>query len=345
MGYQLGVDLGSVYTTAALCRRGRAEILPLVDSERVTSDGSTAGAARTALVACAGGSFQLGRVSSDSSPSSEGIVRGFKNSIGSAPIAFDGVKMTAESLAAEVLMQVVEIACESEGEYPDSVAVSYPTYWGPKKIALLGEALRLALVDNAFLVSDAEAVVLGHSADHRIANGTSVLVCDFGAGNFSAAVLLKGLTRWELLAADGHSLDSSRARSNDHEREDSSVLAGCVSSLRQVIRLSKGRSSGVDIVLLVGGNERMSPLALLLSDELSRTVIPWSGGKNLVAIGAALAASDQISGRGQVNTEQITEVFVALKPDVGTSRRTSGRPSSLTSELQNMGWSGLRRTS
>src|SRR5262245_53011481 len=101
MSYQVGVDVGSTFTTAAVVRGGRAEVIKVVP---------------TLL---------------------PGVPRGFLGRVGDdTPVLVGTRPVPAETLVAQLVSQVV-----STIGTPASLAVTHPVTWGPHRVAALRAGL------------------------------------------------------------------------------------------------------------------------------------------------------------------------------------------------------------
>ena len=78
-----------------------------------------------------------------------------------APLILGGVPYSAESLAAKLLRWTVDAVAEREGGPPDAIVLSYPANWGPYKLDLLRQAIRLAL-QPILGTADYEALCASH---------------------------------------------------------------------------------------------------------------------------------------------------------------------------------------
>lgn len=83
------------------------------------------------------------------------MAREFKRRFGDpVPIMVAGTPMSADALTARLLRWVVERVSEQEGGESAAVGVAHPANWGPYKQDLLAQAVRLAGVQHATLVSE-----------------------------------------------------------------------------------------------------------------------------------------------------------------------------------------------
>ncbi len=182
--YALGIDLGTTFTAAAITRGGHAEVVTL---------GSKAAAIPSVVFLKEDGSFLVGeaairRAATDPSR----VAREFKRRIGDpTPILLGRAPYGAEALMARLLRATVDAVTEREGGAPRSIAVSHPANWGPYKLDLLMQAVRMAEVRVDRYLTEPEAAAISWAAAERVAAGTVVAVYDLGGGTFDAAVLRK----------------------------------------------------------------------------------------------------------------------------------------------------------
>src|SRR4029453_16169058 len=71
--------------------------------------------------------------------------------------------------------------------------------WGPYKIELLEQVVRLADLERAELVTEPEAAAISYAASEHVDAGAVVAVYDLGGGTFDAAVLRKTDSGFEIL--------------------------------------------------------------------------------------------------------------------------------------------------
>ena len=184
MSYEVGVDLGTTYTAAAVHRDGRAAICSLADR----------GAAIPSVVLLReDGSFLTGMAAERRAATEpERVVREFKRRFGdSTPIIVAGSPYSAEALSARLLEAVVAQVTEREGGPPERIVITYPANWGDYKKELLDQMVRLAGLDpdQVGFITEPEAAALSYAAQERVEPGEVVAVYDLGGGTFDAAVL------------------------------------------------------------------------------------------------------------------------------------------------------------
>ena len=187
MGYRLGVDLGTTFTTAVVHRpnTGNAPtVVPLGDRSAAIPSVLFLGEDGTVLI----GEAAERRALTDP----DRVVRRFKRRIGDeTPLLVGpaGEGLTAHALAARMIALVSDRVAEREGGAPDEVAVTVPATWGTHKKELLTGALtREGLVDVT-LVSEPAAAALAYADTGRLGSGATVAVYDFGGGTFDATLL------------------------------------------------------------------------------------------------------------------------------------------------------------
>ena len=192
MGYALGIDLGTTYTAAATFRDGRVEIANL---------GNRAAAVPSVVLLREDETVLTGEAADRRGVTEpERVAREFKRRLGdTTPIFVGGTPYSAEALMARLLRSVVDEVVSREGGEPDAVAVSHPANWGPYKTDLLGQAVRLAELPGATLLTEPEAAALHYASTERVEPGSVIAVYDLGGGTFDAAVLRKTQDGFEVL--------------------------------------------------------------------------------------------------------------------------------------------------
>lgn len=180
--YALGIDLGTTYTAAATWRDGRAEIASL---------GGRGAAIPSVVLLRADETFLTGEAANRrglTEPSR--VAREFKRRLGdTTPLMLGGTPYSAEALMAQLLRAVVAEVSSREGGPPTAVCVSHPANWGPYKIDLLRQAVRMADLPSVSFVTEPEAAAVNYAQESRLGIGAAVAVYDLGGGTFDAAVL------------------------------------------------------------------------------------------------------------------------------------------------------------
>jgi len=191
MTYQLGIDLGTTYTAAAV---SRATGQQHADPEMV-SLGDRSVQVPSVLYLAPDGSVLVGeaaerRVATDP----DRVVREFKRQIGDEiPLVVGGRPYPAHELAATLVQWVVQRVAEREGAPARRIALTHPASWGAHKKELLQGALAARGLDVTFL-AEPQAAALSYAAAERVERGSTIAVYDLGGGTFDAAVVRKNGT-------------------------------------------------------------------------------------------------------------------------------------------------------
>jgi actin-like ATPase involved in cell morphogenesis len=182
MTYTLGLDLGTTYTAAATCRDGRCEISPLGNRSAVVPSVVHLGADGTTLV----GEAAQRRLTTEPLR----VAREFKRRIGDpTPLLLGGSPIAAEALTARLAKAVVANVTEREGTPPARVTVTHPATWGPFKLDLLAQAMRMADLTGVGYLSEPEAAAWEYAASRSLTEGSTIAVYDLGGGTFDATIL------------------------------------------------------------------------------------------------------------------------------------------------------------
>jgi len=198
MSYQLGIDLGTTYTAAAVCR---ATDRHWDEPDMVNLGGRTPTVA-SVLYLGSDGSVLVGEAGERRAVTDpDRVVREFKRRIGDETplVVGDGEQHAAHDLAARLVRWVVDRVAEREGGPAGRVAVTHPASWGPHKKELFGRALSAVGVQATFL-AEPQAAALSYASAERVEIGSTIAVYDLGGGTFDAAVVRKvGAGEFELL--------------------------------------------------------------------------------------------------------------------------------------------------
>ncbi|GAA2565482.1 Hsp70 family protein [Pseudonocardia hydrocarbonoxydans] len=186
MGYQLGIDLGTTWTAAAVCRDGqdRPEVLPL---------GSASSAVASVVFLAPDGTLVLGEAAQRRALTEpRRVAREFKRRIGDdTPLMVGGEPVAAAELSARFVAWVVDEAARREGGPADAVAVTHPVEWGGHKRATFAAALAGHGLGGVTFLTEPQAAAVGYASAERIEPGAVVGVYDLGGGTFDAAVVRK----------------------------------------------------------------------------------------------------------------------------------------------------------
>jgi len=192
VGYQLGVDLGTTYTAAAVIRNGRAEVATL---------GTRSLEIPSVVLLRADGEFLIGEAAERRSQTEpDRFAREFKRRMGDpTPVLLGGSPFSAHALTARLLRGVVKVVVDREGGPPDRIVVTCPANWGEYKRDLLDQAVRQADVGEVGIATEPEAAAVHYASTTRVAPGEVVAVYDLGGGTFDAAILRNTGHGFELL--------------------------------------------------------------------------------------------------------------------------------------------------
>lgn len=194
MSYQVGIDLGTTYTAAAVYRDGVATIFSL---------GSRAAVIPSVVLLRQDGTILTGDAADRRAMTEpERVVREFKRRLGdTTPIIVAGTPYSAEALTARLLESVLDEIRAREDSEPSRIVITHPANWGNYKRDLLQQAVRLAGLDPDAVgfISEPEAAALAYAAQERVEAGEVVAVYDLGGGTFDAAVLRRTDTGFAII--------------------------------------------------------------------------------------------------------------------------------------------------
>ena len=194
MTYWLGIDLGTTYTAAALCRPAKGEL-----QTHVVPLGGRSPAVPSVLFLPGDGSLVVGEAAEFRALTEpDRVVREFKRRIGDEiPLLVGGVQWQAHELAAVLARWVWQWVNQAEGELPEGVALTCPASWGPYKISMFEGAVRATRIGDATrlgrvqLLSEPQAAAIGYASREQVEVGARLAVYDLGGGTFDAAVVRK----------------------------------------------------------------------------------------------------------------------------------------------------------
>ncbi|MGH8917537.1 MAG: Hsp70 family protein, partial [Actinomycetes bacterium] len=188
MGYQLGIDLGTTYTAAAVCRTSDRR---WVEPEVVTL-GTRSTSIPSVLYVAPDGSVLVGEAAERRALTEpDRVVREFKRRIGDpTPIVVAGRRWAPEELSARLVRWVVDRVAEREGGPAARIAITHPASWGVHKKDLLAAALGAQSLSVTFL-AEPQAAALHYATAERVGPGSTIAVYDLGGGTFDAAVVRK----------------------------------------------------------------------------------------------------------------------------------------------------------
>ena len=188
MGYQLGIDLGTTYTAAAVSRASEQ----LHAEPEMVSLGDRSVQVPSVLYIAPDGSVLVGEAAERRAATDpDRVVREFKRQVGDEiPLVVGGRPYPAHELAAMLVAWVVQRVAEREGGPARRIALTHPASWGPHKKDLLHGALAARGLNVTFL-AEPQAAALSYAAAERVERGSTIAVYDLGGGTFDSAVVRK----------------------------------------------------------------------------------------------------------------------------------------------------------
>jgi molecular chaperone DnaK len=187
MSYRLGIDVGTTFTAAAICREqpGRRvlpEVVPL---------GGRSAAVSSVVYLGQDGQLVVGEAAERRAVTEpDRVVREFTRRIGDeALVVIDGVPRSAAGITASVVGWVVERVAQREGEPARGVTVTHPACWDAHKIQLMAGALRAAGLPEVMFCAAPQAAAMNYSIRQRVELGATIAVYDLGGATFTAAVV------------------------------------------------------------------------------------------------------------------------------------------------------------
>jgi molecular chaperone DnaK len=188
MAYQLGIDLGTTYTAAAVYDGGSGR------GPEVVGLGDRGPTVPSVLCLRPDGEFVAGDAAERHAVTDpQRIARQFKRRLGDpTPLFVGDAALPAEVLTSRLLRWVVEAVVRSQGgERPSTIVLTHPANWGPFKRDLLDKASELAGIGRSILLTEPQAAAISYSSQSRVEAGAVIAVYDLGGGTFDAAVLRK----------------------------------------------------------------------------------------------------------------------------------------------------------
>jgi actin-like ATPase involved in cell morphogenesis len=198
MSYWLGVDVGSTFTAAALCRveagrRALPEVIPL---------GTRSTAVSSVVYLGQDGEVIVGEAAERRAVTHpDRVVREFKRRIGDeVPMVIGGTPHSAPEITAKVIRWVVERVAQREGGPAAGIVITHPASWGTYKTRIIAQALHGADLPGITFRTEPEAAAASYALSERIESGSTIAVYDLGGGTFDAAVVRKtGTTTFSVL--------------------------------------------------------------------------------------------------------------------------------------------------
>ncbi len=181
MDYDLGIDVGTTYTAAAISRAGVVEAIPL----------STYQVAVPSVMFITEGEMLYGAPAARrGAVQPEGLAREFKRRVGDpVPIMLSGSPYHADRLTALMAKWVVDTVSEQLGGSPRQICLAHPANWTEYQLGVLGNAVVDVGLTDLGMISEPAAAALDYASATAVAEGSLLLVYDLGGGTFDVAML------------------------------------------------------------------------------------------------------------------------------------------------------------
>ena len=275
MVYQLGVDLGTTFTAAAVANGEPPTMLGL---------GNRAMQVPSVLFLQPDGEFLAGEAAERrGAVDPNRVAREFKRRIGDhVPILVGGTPHSAHSLTAHLLRWVVEAASERMGDRPGRITVTHPANWGAYRKELLEQAILLADVGDARTCPEPTAAAVQYASQTRVPVGARIAIYDLGGGTFDVCVLEKLDVGFTILGEPqgveqlgGIDFDEALFRKILHDLgepaarldfDDPTAMAGLVRLRRDCVEAKEALSSDVDTAIPVSLPGLNTPVRITRSE-------------------------------------------------------------------------------
>ncbi|MGH3692882.1 MAG: Hsp70 family protein [Pseudonocardiaceae bacterium] len=169
MSYWLGIDVGSTFTTAALCREQAGQQAQL----EVISLGARSAAVPSVVYLGPDGEVVVGEAAE-------------------RRVATDPDRVVRDATRHALLVRwIVDLVVQREGIAAQGITLTRPAGWTAVDIQAVVDALAAAELPMVRFCSGPEAAAAGYSIRERSAVGATIAVYDLGGGTFEAAVIRK----------------------------------------------------------------------------------------------------------------------------------------------------------
>ena len=176
----VGIDLGTSFTSAAICGPQGTRMVPLSPDVIVPSVAYPA----------PDGSVLTGPAALDAAADPARVARNFKRRLGDpTPLMLGGAQFTPTTLMTAQLRDVLTAVTRATGSPPGSIVLTCPAIWGPYRRDHFIEVAQLAGVTDYRLITEPEAAATHYSAERRLGDGEVVAVYDLGGGTFDTTIL------------------------------------------------------------------------------------------------------------------------------------------------------------
>ena len=193
MNHQLGIDLGTTFTSVARAEGGSIEVVSLGERQ----------AAPPAMIFVEpDGTFVHGDMAyRRGAAEPDRLITDIKRRLGtSTPFMVDGTNHRAEHLMAAHLQWAYDRAVEGRA-VPDAVVLTQPACWSDAQLLAFRRAVESTTVPNVSYLTEPHAAGAFYSRQAEHAVGDMIGVYDLGGGTFDAAVLRRTAIGYEIIGA------------------------------------------------------------------------------------------------------------------------------------------------
>jgi molecular chaperone DnaK len=307
MGYGVGIDLGTSFTSAAVRGPGGTRMVPLGQDMIVPS-----------LVGRGvDGRLLTGADAQAANLEPSRLVRGFKRRLGDpSPLILGGDSYLTGELMAVQLRDTLAAVTRFAGAAPASVVLTCPAIWGQYRRNRFAEVSMFAGLANCQVITEPEAAATHYSMERRLGNGAIVAVYDLGGGTFDTTVLRVRSGGMEILGRPegiehlggidfdetlfclvDDRVDGALSQLGHDHPATAETRALCVRvkeelSVEPVVVLTVPLPSGPREVTVTRQefNEMIRPSVQLTTEALRRTIESASAGLNPADLSAVLLA-------------------------------------------------------
>jgi molecular chaperone DnaK len=194
VSYQLGIDLGTTYSAAAVAELDNVQIFQL---------GTSMASVPSVVLLRKDGTVLTGEAAQRRSLFESGrTAREFKRRLGDpTPYLLGGTPYGVDALTGHLMASVVDRVVAERGHSPSVVVLAHPAVYGPYKLGFLAEAARLAGLGAVEFVPEPVAAAVYYAHTERVATGEMIAVYDFGGGTLDLAVVTRTTAGFAVVGA------------------------------------------------------------------------------------------------------------------------------------------------
>ena len=189
--YQLGIDLGTTFTSVARAENGSIEVVSLGQNQSVPP---------AMIFVEDDGTFVHGGMAYRRGASKpERLISDIKRRLGtSTPFVIGDQTYRSEELMAAHLQWAYDESVRGRDE-PDAVVITHPACWNDSQLSAFHRAVDATTVPNVSYLSEPLAASVFYNRHAQHADGELIGVYDLGGGTFDAAVLRKTSSGYEIV--------------------------------------------------------------------------------------------------------------------------------------------------